>query len=572
MLGNDYFQTRQRLRDVVVNVLNLAEKTGANSEALLHDTIKKGLNDPFLFTVHGDKKTGKSMFLNALFGTELCHVDSANNEDLVKWYLYGEDEEELEESALKYEFRQDSFLKRFNLVDTPGTNSANQESKLVAQGLLPISDIIFWVFSVTNPWAAATWEALSQQDQNDLDRSVIVLQQADLRGPEDIEVMLGHMNDLANQRIGQTLPIFPVSAQHAYSAKLAKKPDRRVLEKSGFLAVEHMISQRINASIPRKETLGQVRDATVTVLNDIEQTISRRRKLLDENEGFLRDIEAEVEKERESHAAEFKANLASMRDVFKNQTYDAMNLMKSKMSVLGSLKSMFITGHFSKKIESGLIDLIQRAVEKQADKDGSHLVSDCRAHWETVRPRVREQLTIDLDDFEKASGGFAETRQKFTKRMGAAAQDSVVKLRIRSGLDRQLTERLASLKSSLYVALICFSLAGLGGFFQAPFYPYLSFVFLLASLVAMFYFSVISNRSRKEIMLTFAERLEDARIPFADGLDSDYKEGVHEFYLAYGSLLGGVRTHIVKAKQELQPNLDQWNGLFLDLKGIEQEF
>lgn len=85
-------------------------------------------------------------------------------------------------------------------------------------------------------------------------------------------------------------------------------------------------------------------------------------------------------------------------------------------------------------------------------------------------------------------------------------------------------------------------------------------------------FMVSSNRSRREIMSTFGERLDDARIPFADGLNSDYKEGVHDFYIAYGGLLGGVRRHIIDAKAELQPNLELWNGLFLDLKGIEQDF
>lgn len=573
MFGNDYFQTRQRLKDVVVGVLNLTEKTGADNALLLDADISKGLNDPFLFTAYGEKKTGRSMFLNALLGSELCHVDTAKSGESVNWYFYGKKKSEKStEPILKYEVRDELFLQKFNIVDAPGTNSSVAESKLVVQGMLPISDIIFWVFSVENPWAAATWEALSKQSPEILDNSVIILQQVDLRQPEDIEVMLGHMNDLAMQRIGRTLPVFPVSAKMAYAAKLEKSPDRRILENSGFAALEHSISERINRSPSRKAVLGQVRDATVSVLHDVEAMIERRRKLLDENEGFLRDIEFEVEGEREDHAAQFKGNLVSMRNVFKDQTADAVRFMRVKMNVTGSLKSIFVTGHFSKGIEAGLIDLIKAAVEKQVDKEGERLVSDCRAHWETVRPRVEEQLTIELGDFDKVSGGFASTRKKFTARMGAAALDSVVNLRIRSGLDRQLTERLQSLKSSLYIVLGCITGAGLTGFFQWGSYPYLSLIFLLAALVAIVAFTVKSNRSRRDILKSFAERLEDSRIPFADGLNSDYKEGVHDFYIAYGNLLGGVRTHIVKAKQELQPNLEQWNALFLELKGIEQEF
>ena len=36
-IGNDYFQTRQRLKDVALGVLNLAEKTGSEKESLVSD-------------------------------------------------------------------------------------------------------------------------------------------------------------------------------------------------------------------------------------------------------------------------------------------------------------------------------------------------------------------------------------------------------------------------------------------------------------------------------------------------------------------------------------------------------
>lgn len=573
MFGNHYFKIRQRLRDVVTGVVQLAEKTGAESEALCEKPLVKKFNEPFLFTVYGEKKAGKSTFLNALFGYRLCDVDSAITGDSVKWYLYGKKEEGGElSSVLQHEFRERSFLKDFNIVDTPGSNSLLDDSKLAVQGVLPVSDVVFWVFSVKNPWAASTWDMLSKQDQSVLDKSLIILQQEDLSQPEDIKVMLGHMNDLAQQRVAQQLPIFPVSAKAAYKAKLAKFPDRRVLERSGFVALERAVSEVMDESFSRKEVLGEVRDAAVEVLRETESKIEYRRKQLNDNEGFLRDIESEVEVARQGHATEFKGNLVGMRDVFENQTLDAMLFMRSKMSVLNSLKSIFITGHFSKKVEQGLIDLVKAAVEKQVKKDGLQLVSDCKAHWETLRPRVLERLTIELGDFDKVSEGFPDTRQRFTDRMGAATIESIVRLRIRTGLDRQLSERLDSLKIPLYVVLSCLAGAGITGFLGLFIYPYFSLLLLVIALIGMVAFSISSNRSRRDIMRLFQERLEDGRIPFADGLNSDYKEGVHDFYIAYGNLLSGVRSHIMEAKQELEPNLEQWNGLFLDLKGVEQDF
>lgn len=571
MFGNDYFEIRQRLKNVVAGVLALADKVGAEHGPLVDSSVKKGLNDAILFSICGEGQVGKSALLNALFCCEFDGCGKPFSEDAVRWHLYGKGDED-KSSLFQHVYRIDELFKKYHIADTPGINGASQESKLATQSVLSISDVIFWVFSVENPWSASTWDMLSKQKQETLDRSMIVLQQADLRQPQDIQVILGHMNDLAQQRIGQTLPTFPVSALSAQEAKCEERVDRRALDRSGFLALEHHISLSIEQLADRKHMLERVRDAVVKVLYEIESSIEHRSKLLDVNEGFLREIELEVVAARESHSAEFQANLEGMRKVFEGQIPGAMMFMKSKMSVISSLKSMFLSGHFSKKIEIGLIELIQSAVEKQTKRDGVKLVADCKVHWKTVQPRVYEQLTIKLDSFDEVSGGFVDIREKFTDRMGAAAVDSILKLRIRSGLDRLLSERLELLKLPLYVTLVCLSLAGITGFLQIAPYPYLSILFLLCAMASMVFFSVKSNRSRKDIMRIFRERLEDARIPFADGLTSDYKEGVHDFYVAYGGLLSNVRTHIVKAQQELQPNMEQWNGLFLDLKGIEQDF
>ena len=77
--------------------------------------------------------------------------------------------------------------------------------------------------------------------------------------------------------------------------------------------------------------------------------------------------------------------------------------------------------------------------------------------------------------------------------------------------------------------------------------------------------------TRKEIIASLDERLIDARVPFTDALGVDFRDGVRDFYIEYGNLLGSVRRHIANAKMELQPNLEQWNGLFLELKEIEQK-
>ncbi|MEJ6572211.1 MAG: hypothetical protein QNL39_09520, partial [Akkermansiaceae bacterium] len=307
------------------------------------------------------------------------------------------------------------------------------------------------------------------------------------------------------------------------------------------------------------------------VLRSIEDMIELRTRLLEGNEGFLREIEGEMDKERETQSSDFAVKFAGMREVFASQGEQIKKLMHRKMNVLASLKSLFTAENIPKQIESALVDSVKTAVEQQASDDGENLVEQCRKHWETVRPRVKERLAISLEDFEKETGGFGSTRDRFIKRMGRAARQVVVNLKIRGGLDMQLTARRSGLKTWLYICLLLLLSAGVTGSLKINPYPYLALGLLASALTSMVVFTFQSRRSRSEIIESFAEKLDDSRVPFADALGSDYRDGVRDFYIEYGSLLESVRRHIADAKLDLQPNLEQWNGLFLELKEIEQE-
>lgn len=572
MFGEDYFKTRKRLTDVVLRVLELAERTGAEKEALLENDITKGLSNPFLFVVCGEVNAGKSTLLNGLFGEDVCRTNVLPETDRVQWYRYGEKDHDKEITPILEErFRPVDFLMDFNLVDTPGTNSVVKGHQSITDRFLPVSDLIFWVFPASNPWGASTWDFISKQEEEMIEKSIFIIQQADLRDEKDLDIIVGHMRDLSEKRIGKALPVYPVSGKLALQAKKESPFGEAMWRESGYPALEKYISEIVTKSPARREVLGKVRDAAGDVLRSIEDMIELRTRLLEGNEGFLREIEGEVDKEREKQAADFAIKFAGMRKVFAGQGEQIVQLMRQKMNVWASLKSLFTAENLPKAIESTLVDSVKTAVEEQASDDGKNLISVCRDHWETVRPRVKERLAIDLKGFDEETGGFGSTRERFIKRMGRAARQAVVNLKIRGGLDMQLTKRRAHLKGWLYVCLILLLAAGVTGSLKLGPYPYLPLGLLAGAVAGMVAFTFRSRATREEIITSFKEKLDDAQVPFADSLGSDYRDGIRDFYIEYGNLLESVRRHIANAKLELQPNLEQWNALFLELKEIEQE-
>ena len=148
MFGEKYFATRERLSDVVSGILELAKETNVDTTGRLsRDVLDEGLATPFLFVVCGEVNAGKSTLLNALFAENICRVNVLPETDRVIWYKYGEERRDVQVTDLLLErFTPVEFLKDFNLVDTPGTNSVEKSHQGISERFMPVADLLLFVF------------------------------------------------------------------------------------------------------------------------------------------------------------------------------------------------------------------------------------------------------------------------------------------------------------------------------------------------------------------------------------------------------------------------------------------
>jgi hypothetical protein len=96
---------------------------------------------------------------------------------------------------------------------------------------------------------------------------VFVLQQCDLRSPEEIQVITDYMGQLTRQRFGRDFPLFPVSAKKAFLARNAGIDHERLLKDSGFDALQQHISGLVSHHTAR--------------LNKLAGTVKLARQILD---------------------------------------------------------------------------------------------------------------------------------------------------------------------------------------------------------------------------------------------------------------------------------------------------
>jgi predicted GTPase len=568
--GERYFATRERLSDVMRGIAELAAETATDlGDKLPLAEIEQGLGTPFLFVVCGEVNAGKSTLINGLFGRDLCRVNVLPETHRVFWYRYGSPARDVEATPMLEErYRPIEFLRDFNLIDTPGTNSIEQGHQEITERFIPAADLILFVFPVTNPWGAATWNFISAIPAESLGRVAFVIQQADQRDSNDIQVILGHMADLSMKRIGRVPPIFAVSGKQAYEAKRATPFARDKLKASGCGLLEDFISKTVCQSPARRNALETWRAQAASALRTVEDRIEDQTRGINSQSRFLEQVEREIDRIREQFVTRLPRHLAGVAEVFETEGVWVTQLLRKRLNAFPSIIRLFTGDHTGPEMEHVFIERLQSAVEAVAEKDGDEVVDACGDHWEDLGQRVKEAMSIDLNAATPIDETLATARKRFVTRLGRAARQGIGNLKVRNQLDKELRRRNLALRSFIFMTLVLTIAGATCGALGIPWAP-----LILCTLAALFLGGGILTAwtTRKSITREFQQRLLDTCGAFATTLHSDYEEALRVVFRDYAATLANVRTHLAKEKLSIEPRLKRWQDLFLTLKAIEQE-
>jgi 50S ribosome-binding GTPase len=570
MFGERYFAARRRLSELMLSIGQLAVESRIDLQAQLPlAEIESGLGSPFFFAVCGEVNAGKSTLINALFASDLCRVNVLPETDRVLWYQFGSAARDAEVNPLLEErYRPHGFLRDFHLLDTPGTNSLVQGHQEITAKLLPTADLILFVFHVSNPWSAATWNLISELPAASLQRAVLIIQQADQREPADIRVILGHMADLSLKRLGHVLPIFAVAAKSAFEAKISTPFAQDRFVKSGFPELEAFISTTVCGSLARRSLLEKWRSQAAHALRSVEDHIDQQAHGLQTQSRFLDTTEREIDDIRERFVIQLPSHLVAVAEVFETEATWVSRILRRRLAVAPSFFRLFAGDRSGQQMEGLFSERLQAAVEAVAEKDGIEVVAFCRSHWDELGARVQQAMGVDLGSPAPLEETLATAKSRFILRLGRAARQGIGDLKVRNQLDKDLRRRNLALKSFTCMTLSLTTAGGICGGLGIAWAPA-----ILCGLAGGFLISGILTAwlTRKSITADFQNRLLDTCGSFAITLRSDYEEALRIVFQDYATSLTAVRTHLAREKLAIEPRQKNWQDLFLTLKAIEQD-
>ena len=570
MLGERYFATRDRLRELMRGIDALAAETGVDTPDTAEvDAAAPDLDAPFQFLVCGEVNAGKSSLLNAIFGHELCDTGDLPDTGRIRRYRHGTTRRREEISPqLEDRHHPAEFLRNFQLIDTPGANSSARGHLDTIGTLLPAADLVLFVFSIANPWEATTWDLLARLDDDTFDRAAIVVQQCDLRERGQVEVILGHLRELSLKRLGRLLPTFAVSAHRAMLAKREHPPAYAPWQASGFGPLEDHISRRICHSPRRRRMLDHWRKRSAHTLQRIEERTDDTLRAVNRSDRFLAEIEREIDALRQGFVLRLPRHLAEVTGVFQREAAWVAKRLNRRLGPASTLLRLFTGDRSGTEIENLFITRLQTAVETVATQDAGETVETCRRHRTALAARVKEEIGVELGESTELEAILGPAKDRFIERLGRAARSGIGGLKGRHALEVALRQRRTPLKTLVAFALLALTTAGVTGTLDIPFAPWAA---LGLAGVCGILFALGSLLSRREIVDDFRERLLDACGGFASGLRGDYEEALRVFFQDYTACLGEVKRHLARQKLVLEPRMQRWNGLFLALKAVEQD-
>ncbi len=529
MLADDYLQLRSELETALAGVLKLSSELRRDPAAI--ETLQGLLTDlrePLLFVVVGEVKAGKSSLLNALFGQEFARVDVLPATDRVCIFRYGETPKTVEVSPQLLErYEPIEFLRNFNVVDTPGTNTMVEKHQEITEGFIPRADLVLFVFSVTNPWTQSAWALLDLVQKKWLKNVVFVLQQADLRDPAEVEIIQRHLEDTALQRLGFKPPIFAVSARKALLARTTGIDKEGLWTESHFEALEEQITRMVTEGSARMLKLQSAGRTAALMLNEVAEEVRGSFETIRRDELHLARISEFLEARKAQTLRQVAGFLRGVERACRDCADHGTKLIEEKLSFWKTWRLIFSRAQWQQDFQQEVEAKLRQTVQPQVENAVQLLETDLRGLWPQLQDNLEAQFaSAGRARVGKSAPDFARQRRELLQSIELTLMERVAGKGIEEQLSRMFAESAAWLRVPAGVA----AAGGLATVLAAMISASVADVTGIIAGSALALGTFFAFTQRRKILRTYEKEMETKRVELVSAIEAQMEHAIDLFY------------------------------------------
>lgn len=560
MIADRYLQLRSEVETALADLLKLGtqmRRPGATLDAI--QGLLSDLREPLLFVAVGEVKSGKSSLLNALFGQEFAKVDVLPMTDRICIFRYGEEEKQVDVSPHLIErYLPIPFLRDFNVVDTPGTNTIVAEHQTITENFVPRADLVLFVFSVANPWTQSAWDFLKFVQKKWLKNVVFVIQQADLREPAEIEMIRRHLADTATQKLGVTLPIFAVSARKALLARTTGIDKEKLWQESGLGALEDQINLTVSESTARMVKLRSARQTGRLLLDEIMSEIRASVEIIDRDEARLERVNQFVQARKEQTLRQITGLVRGVEGACRSCAVQARKLLSEELSFWRTLKTIWGRQRSQRDLQNQTEMQLRQTIEPQMEHAVQLLEADLRGLWPQLQDVLETRLGPELrEQLPKAAPDFARQRRELLQSVQLALAEHIGSKPIEEHLAKVFAETSSRLRLPAGLAAAGTVATIIAAMSSAAIADVTGVLAVSAAVGGAF----VAIRQRKKILGIFDEQIEKQCSELVQAVEQQLKNSIDIFYSEIVRHFQPLEAFCVAQRRIYEPLLDRAAGL-----------
>jgi GTPase SAR1 family protein len=568
MIADQYLQLRSEIEIALGELLKLESEMRRPSAALdsLH-ALLTDIREPLLFVAMGEVKSGKSSLLNALFGQEFARVDVLPATDRVYIFRYDAAEKSVEVSPqLTERYLPIPFLRDFNVVDTPGTNTMVPGHQMITENFVPRADLVLFVFSVVNPWTQSAWDFLGLLQKKWLKNMVFVLQQIDLREPGEIEIIRRHLQDTALRRLGFVPPIFAVSARKALLARTTGVDKEQLWRESDLGPLEEQINLIVTESSARMLKLRSTSQTARVMLEQLIGEIRDSYETIARDEARLSRVGLLLQSRKEQTLRQVAGFLCGIEQACREAGTQGANVLQQKLSFWRTLgliwnRKQGAPRDFQSAIEAKLKQTVQPEVEQAVRL----LEADLRGLWPQLHDVIDQQLGKELcAQIPKTTPDFARQRRELLQTIQLTLAEHAAGKKIEDELRKMFQETSIRLRVPAGVAAAGGIAAAIAAMSSAAAADVTGI--LAASSAALG--AVLAVRQRRKIRRAFEEQMETRRSELVKTIQQQLQEAIAAFYKQVSAAFEPLNAFCLAQRRTYEPLLHRAGELEQSFKAL----
>jgi ribosome biogenesis GTPase A len=406
----------ESLHDMLQACLLLTEKCGDTGAFRIVQDRLTHLQSAALLVIVGEVKSGKSSFVNALLGEDICEVAPDPCTAGIQELVYGEvrAKKNLGDNWERLSLPEEVLLE-ISIVDTPGTNSIIRNHQTITENYIPRSDLVIFVFSAKNPHTGTAWDFLSLIRKDWYRKIVFILQQSDLATQHELTINRERVQQYARERNVQNPIIFTVSAMREAEGR----------GDSGFAEFRQYLRNTVQTGEVWRIKMESARDTAIKVISSLIISLQNKQAAIADDRAFYDNLIARVEARRN------KAN------ALRRLAVDSLCVSYDRLA--SELEQDFTEG-------LGVGTILRRAIPFLRDKNVKTWLTELQSNFEsTAKSEIdAESLRVSKDISDEMMSMFNELTEAIVHRqnnvVGSFSVKDTDRVEILSRLQQQLQD------------------------------------------------------------------------------------------------------------------------------------